>query len=71
MFGSKEEAPAVDNDRFKEVSASTNAMYARHMVLKDTQTGVLYYMVQEKGSGGIGLTPLLGVDGKPVVEPID
>ena len=71
MFGSKEIAPEVNNDRFKEVSASTNAMYGRHFVLKDTETGVLYYMVQAKNNGGVGLTPLLDVDGKPIIESVD
>ena len=34
-------------------------------ILKDQETGVLYYCVQ---GGGIAMTPLLGADGKPVID---
>ena len=37
-------------------------------VVKDTVTGVLY--VVYKLSRGGGMTPLLGPDGKPIIEPV-
>ena len=37
-------------------------------VIKDTKTGVLYLFYND-GSYGGGLTPLLGSDGKPMIDP--
>ena len=41
-----------------------------HYVLKDNETGVLYYMVDMSthGSGGVGLTSLLDINGKPIID---
>lgn len=73
MFGSKSKVETVvDNERFQEVSTSTNSdLYGRHLILKDTKTGVLYYMVQARNNGGVGLTPLLNPDGSLIVEPVE
>jgi len=38
-----------------------------HSIIKDNETGMLYYMV-ESGRGGLGLTPLLDADGKPIID---
>ena len=43
-------------------------MFGRHFVLKDKETGVLYYMVQAQNNGGIGLTPLIDEKGNPIVD---
>jgi hypothetical protein len=37
-------------------------------VIKDTKTGVLY-LFHNDGAYGSGLTPLLGSDGKPLIDP--
>jgi len=71
MFGNKVEMPEKIDNRFKEVSMNDNTTFGTHMVLKDIKTGVLYYMVQAKHGGGIGLTPLLNSDGTVVVESTD
>jgi len=42
-----------------------------HSILKDNETGVLYFMVRPGGDAGIGLTPLVGPDGKPIVDPVE
>jgi len=39
------------------------------MILVDRETGVNYLMV--KSGYGMGLTPLLGADGKVIVTPVD
>lgn len=67
MFGRKKER-GIPNDRFVEVSFDLHE-FTTHHVMKDIETGVLYYMANS--GRGIGLTPLLGVDGKPIIEPID
>ena len=69
MFGEKRKF-VEPVERFEEVSF-TDFKYATHYVVKDKETGVLYYMAQANNNGGIGLTPLLGSDGKPIIEPID
>jgi len=69
MFGGKKDT-TMPNDRFEEVSFTEN-VYATHYVVKDKETGVLYYMAQANNRGGIGLTPLLNPDGTLVVESTD
>jgi len=69
MFGSKVEMPEPNN-RFKEISFSKET-FGTHFIVKDTKTGVLYYMAQAQRNGGIGLTPLLNSDGTIVVESTD
>lgn len=41
------------------------AMMMQTVILRDTVTGVLYLLAAYSNAGG--LTPLLGVDGKPLV----
>jgi len=38
-------------------------------VLKDKETGVLY--IYHGSDRGGGITPLLGPDGKPIIEPVE
>ena len=38
-------------------------------VLKDTVTGVLYY--ERYSAAGRAVIPLLGSDGKPIIEPVE
>jgi len=63
MFGRKNDA--VVHDRFEEVSFNLIGNTA-HSVMKDKETGVLYYMASSPN--GIGLTPLLGIDKTPIVD---
>ena len=63
VWGKKERG--IPNDRFKEVSFDSNK-FETHHVMKDTHTGVLYYMVDS--NRGIGLTPLIDENGKPLVD---
>jgi len=39
-------------------------------IMKDRKTGVLYYRTASSG-GGASMTPLLGSDGKPIIEPVE
>jgi len=70
MFGSKKDKIVLPADRFEEVNFTKNT-FATHYVVKDKMTGVLYYMAQANGNGGIGLTPLLNPDGTLIVEPVE
>lgn len=36
-------------------------------IIKDLETGILY-CVAGKGNGGLTMTPLLGTDGKPLID---
>ena len=69
MFGSKVERPKV-NERFKEISACEGAN-AYHYVVKDMETGVLYYMAVMLPNGGVGMTPLLDSNGEVSIESVD
>jgi len=59
----------MDNHRFELISKEKWSLTAseEHWVIKDTKTNVLYYYIVG-GHGKGGLTPLLDVDGKPLVE---
>ena len=65
----------INNDqRFKVVHASKDryelggyTYTAESILVKDQETGVLYYRDTHKG----GITPLLGSDGKPIIEPVE
>jgi len=59
----------LENPRFTQVYTDS---WSGHYILKDNVTGVLYYLVEVRGQGtGAGLTPLLGPDGKPIVDPVE
>ncbi len=53
----------------KEVYGSVLKDSGMQMILVDRETGVNYLMA--KSGYGMGLTPLLGADGKVVVTPVD
>jgi len=41
-------------------------------IIKDEVTGVNYLFIRDQGQkGGAGLTPLLGSDGRPIIEPVE
>ena len=40
----------------------------KHSIVRDKETGVLYYVIENTVKGGIGITPILDDNGKPVVE---
>jgi hypothetical protein len=63
MFGSKEKK----KDRFQIVSEQSNMMLGI-TVVQDVETGV-NYMISE-GVHGLGITPLLDSEGKPLVTPV-
>ena len=64
MFGNYKE------DRFVTVYRNgENHHHTMERIIKDIQTGVLYFeKVQNKG---VTIIPLLGSDGKPIVEPVE
>ena len=64
MFGRKKER-GVPNDRFEEVSYDQHEFQTHH-VMKDKETGVLYYMVN--GNRGIALTHLVDENVKPLID---
>jgi len=41
----------------------------RDVVIKDRLTGVLYYQILT--DEGTTVTPLLGSDGRPIIEPVE
>jgi len=57
-------------DRFVTVYRNGEPHYHTiEKIIKDTQTGVLYFeKIQNKG---VTIIPLLGSDGKPLVEPVE
>jgi len=57
----------VFEKRFKVTKLQTEKRsYSRFEIHKDLQTGVLYYFIAS--SSGKTITPLLDVDGKPLVD---
>jgi len=58
-----------ENNRFQVVLEETNAIASTSKILKDTETGVLYYFHFAGYAGG--LTPLLDQDGKPLIDKND
>ena len=52
--------------RFVKVHSEALGAFSTLEILKDTQTGVCY-MSRSNGSS-VGLTVLLGADGKPVID---
>jgi len=78
-YGVDNMSKITNHERFTVVHVNFPQMAIRgekapgeHWILKDNETGVLYYMVNTSGqNAGVGLTPLLGADGKPIVEPVE
>lgn len=57
----------MDDKRFEVIYKEGSAlMTERTMILRDRETGAEYLFVQSGYAGG--LTPLLGADGKPIVQ---
>ena len=54
------------NDRFQIISEERHDLMSSSRVLRDKETGVLYFH-HAWGYGG-GLTPLLDHDGKPLTD---
>ena len=55
-----------ENNRFQIISEEKHDMMSSSRILKDKETGVLYFY-HAWGYGG-GLTPLLDTEGKPLTE---
>ena len=68
MFKNKEPKPPKPPKRFVIISQEDN-FATNNKIIKDTKTGVLYFF-HESGYAG-GLTPLLGADGKPIIESVE
>ena len=58
---SKQEKP-----RFEVVKKEKYSLFEESIILKDTETNMLYIFFQGGYAGGI--TPLLDKDGKPIIE---
>jgi len=64
MFGNYKE------DRFIVIYKNgENHHHTIEQVIKDTQTGALYFEKIRKN--GVTMIPLLGPDGKPMIEPVE
>jgi len=57
-------------DRFTIKKERENVLIASPgcYVLKDEVTGVNYLVINR---GGFAVTPLLGTDGKPIIDPVE
>ena len=55
-----------EGKRFRKIYSEGSGLSSEDVILQDTATGVLYYF--RATSSGAGLTPLLGPDGRPLVE---
>ena len=65
MFGNNR-----NQERFVIVSDSSNIAQQIHIyIVKDRETGVLYTLVDKPQA--ISIIPLLGADGKPIIEPVE
>ena len=57
-------------DRFVKVQHNEHLIdHTNLIIIKDKITGVLY-LYTYKGQTGASITPLLGSDGKPMIEPV-
>ena len=68
MFGNKEEF----EDRFITISqhkVGNKHFYRNIMVIKDTETRIQYMIVTHPD--GVGITPLLDTEGKPIITPAE
>ena len=66
-FGKKEDKEKKKGGRFRVVGS--NGAMPIYSVVVDTQTGV-NYLVCSIGMEGVGVTVMLGADGKPIVTPV-
>lgn len=57
---------AKRDNRFEKVHSEKMSMMDAVEIFRDTQTGVCY--LWRAGGYAGGLTPLLGTDGKPVIQ---
>jgi len=61
--------------RIHENDLRTGSTIGEYTIVKDNETGVLYFMTMTQGvngrGGGVGLTPLLDREGKPILEPVE
>ena len=57
-------------DRFEIIHREGSNMSNNSKIIKDTQTGVLYFYHSYGGYAG-GLTPLIDKDGKPLIDKND
>ena len=56
-------------DKYKQVRDPNSNGSISRTIIKDEETGVQYLFVRDQGQkGGAGLTPLLGADGKPLID---
>jgi len=53
---------------YREKKDVHGVSYNEH-IIRDNKTGVLYY--QSASRNGVSMTPLLGSDGKPIIEPVE
>jgi len=61
----------MDESRFETIYVDRDFV-GKQYILKDRVTGASYLMTEISGTGtGVGLTPLLGPDGKPIVDPVE
>jgi len=56
----------ANGERFEVIMSERNSMQGHTRVIKDKKTGILYIFHGSDNGGGI--TPLLGIDGKPIIE---
>jgi len=52
--------------RFERIHLEDNDYMPTIIILRDKQTGAQYLFVRSASGGG--LTPLLGADGKPIID---
>ena len=70
MFGVEIKKIDDSEHRFTKIHRDTGKT-EETSIFKDNETGVLYFMVTRGGNSGIGLTPLLDPNGKPIVDPVE
>lgn len=58
---------AKKEKRFEKIHSESRSFSDTIEIFRDTQTGVCY--LWRSGGYSAGLTPLLGADGKPVIQP--
>jgi len=62
----KNEPGIIRNGRFEVVHKESLAADGEGKVIRDKETGVLYYFFKYYNGGGI--TPLIDQDGKPIID---